>query len=207
VFFLLLGQLLEDAAPARVARDLRRARVELEPAALGGNRDAQRVAREEQLGDRLVGHRRTPGAARVARAMDLQHALPRREPARRRDLLDERLDVGAEEFERAAAALADEMKVARVAVRVLEAEPPLVEVHLPRDPRVHHPLQRAVDGGAADALVLPPDQIEQIVGGEVPLLAEEDVDDEVALARSLAAGRPQAVEKGGGLHRTDSCAA
>ena len=43
------------------------------------------------------------------------------------------------------------MKVARVAVRMLEAEPAFAEVDFARDARIHHPLQRAVDGGAADA--------------------------------------------------------
>ena len=83
-------------------------------------------------------------------------------------------------------------------VGVLEAEAALAEVDLARDARVHHPLQRAVDGGAADPLVLAPDQIDEIVGAEVPLLAEEHVDDQVALAGALAAGGPQAVEVRGG---------
>ena len=77
VLLLLLGQLLEDAAAARVARDARGARVELEAAALGRDRDAQRVAREEQLGHAAFGDRRPAGPARFARAVNLQHALPR----------------------------------------------------------------------------------------------------------------------------------
>ncbi len=99
MLLLLLGQLLEHAAAARVARDARGARVELQAAALGGNRDPQRVAREQQLGRAALGGGRPPGAARLARAVDLQHALARREVARRRHLFDQRLDVGAEELE------------------------------------------------------------------------------------------------------------
>ena len=48
-------------------------------------------------------------------------------------------------------ALANEMEVTRLAVRMLEAEPALAEVDLARDAGVDHPLQCAVDGGAADA--------------------------------------------------------
>ena len=84
--------------------------------------------------------------------------------------------------------------MARVPVRVLEAEPALAEIHLARDARVHHPLQRAVDGGAADALVLAADQIDEVVGAEVSLLAEEHVHDPIALAGPLAPFRPEARE-------------
>ena len=122
--------------------------------------------------------------------MDLQDALARRKATRRGHFFDQRLDVGAEELERAVAGLADQVKVPGMTVRVLEAEPSLAEVDLPRDPGVHHPLQRAVDGRPADAVVFLADQIDEIFGGEVPFLTEEDVDDELALARSFVpAGR------------------
>ena len=151
VLLLFLGELLEDAAAAGVARHARGARVELEPAAFGRDRDAQRVAREQQLGRRrLRPPARRPVRQRLAGAVNLQHALPRREAARRRDFLDQRLDVGAEELERVVAALADQMKVARMPVGVLEAEAAFAEIDLPRDARVDHPLQGAVDRRAAD---------------------------------------------------------
>src|ERR1700724_3574168 len=51
---LLRGELLEDRASSRVARHAGRPRVELQAAALGGDRDAQRVPREDQLGCRAV---------------------------------------------------------------------------------------------------------------------------------------------------------
>ena len=54
VLLLLFRELLEDPPAARVARDARGARVELEAASLRGNRDAQRVAREQQLRRPLV---------------------------------------------------------------------------------------------------------------------------------------------------------
>ena len=89
------------------------------------------------------------------------------------------------------------MKMPRMAIGVLEPEPPLAEVDLARDPRLLHPLQRAVDGGAADFLIFLADQIVQIVGGQMSFLAEEHIDDEIALAGAFAAGRPEAVEVGG----------
>src|SRR5262249_1072283 len=126
VLFLLFGQLLEDRAPPRVARQARGARVELEAAALGGDRHAQRVAREDELGRRAVDRRRLLARpALLARAVDLDDLLRRREVARGRDLLHQRLDVRAEELRRAMARRADQMKVARVTVRRLEARAPL----------------------------------------------------------------------------------
>ena len=114
--------------------------------------------------------------------------------ARRRHLLDQRLDVGAEELVRAVAGLADQVEVARMAVRMLEAEAAFAEVHLAGDARLLHPLQRAIDGGAADAVVFALDQVDQIVGAQMSLLPEEHVDDQVALAGALGAGRPQPIE-------------
>ena len=148
-----------------------------------------------------------PGAAVVARPVDLQHALPRGEVARRGDLLEQRLDVRAQKLGRSVAGLADEMKVPWMPVRMLEAESALAEIDLAGDPGVHHPLQRAVDGGAADLVVLAPDQIEEIVGAEMAFLAEKDVDDEVALARALATRRTNAVEIGGSRFRSASALA
>src|SRR6185503_15803581 len=106
-----------------------------------------------------------------------------------RHFFEQRLDVRAQELERAVAGLANEVEVTRVAVRVLEAEAPLAEVDLARDAGFLHPLERAVHRGATDLLILAPDQIVQIVSGKVPFLPEEDVDDEVAFAGTLAAGR------------------
>ena len=88
-----------------------------------------------------------------------------------------------------------------MAVGVLEAEAALAEIDLAGDPGVDHPLQRAVDGRPADPLVLAADQLDELVGREVPFLPQEDVDDEVALAGALAACGPQAVDVGGrGVH-------
>ena len=87
--------------------------------------------------------------------------------------------------------LADQVEVPRLAVGVLEAEAAFAEVDLAGDAGVHHPLQRAVDGGAADAVIFAADEIDEIVGAQVPFLAQEHVDDLLALAGALAAGRLQ----------------
>ena len=144
-----------------------------------------------------------PGAALLAGAVNLDHALRGGEAARGGHLLDEHLDVGAEELERAVTALADQMEVARLPVRVLEPEAAFAEIDLAGDAGVHHPLQRAVDGGAADAMVVFSDQVEQIVGAQVPFLAQEHVDDLLALAGALAAFRLQPAEIGKRVCHTD----
>ena len=88
------------------------------------------------------------------------------------------------------------MEVTRLAVGVLEPEPALAEVDLAGDAGVHHPLQRAVDGGAADAVIFAADEVDEIVGAQVSFLAQEHVDDLLALAGALAAGRLQPAEIG-----------
>src|SRR5262245_36597274 len=93
------------------------------------------------------------------------------------------------------------MKVPRVLVRVFEPDPAIAEINPARDSRVDHPLQRAVDGGAADSSVLTPDQIDERVGAQMALLAKKDADNQVALRRPAAAGRTMLLnELGRGLH-------
>jgi hypothetical protein len=92
------------------------------------------------------------------------------------------------------AGLADQMKMPRLPIGVFEAEAPLAEVHLAGDARVDHPLQRAVHGCAADATILTANEIDQIVSAEMPLLAEEDVDNLLPLAGALATRRRQPAE-------------
>ena len=113
------------------------ARVELEAAPLGGDGDAQRVAREHELGRGAVErHGLRAGAAVFAGAEDLHDAsATAREFARRRHFLDNRFDVGAQEFRRPVAGRADEMEVPRVAIGRLEARAAFAEIHLARDAR------------------------------------------------------------------------
>ena len=98
------------------------------------------------------------------------------------------------------AGLADQMKVARLPVRVLEPEAPFTEVDFAGDAGVDHPLQRAIDGRAADAVVLATNQIDEIVRAEVPLLAQEEVDDLLTFVRVLAADRLQSAQIGKSRH-------
>ena len=162
----------------------------------------RRASRANSSCGRGLGRRDgTTRGALLTRAIDLDDALARREAAGRRHLLDERLDVRAQELGRAVAGLADQVEVTRMPVGMLEAIPPLAKVHLARNARLDHPLQRPVDGRTADATVLAGDQVHEIVGADVPVLPQEDVDDEVALPRPLAPFGSQAVnESGGGLH-------
>jgi hypothetical protein len=83
------------------------------------------------------------------------------------------------------------MVVPRVAVGGLEAKTALTEIHLPGDASLHHPLERPVQGGTADALIVTPDEFEQVVGAEVSLLAEEHVQDLLPLAGPLPTSRLQ----------------
>ena len=98
------------------------------------------------------------------------------------------------------AGLADQVEVPRLPVRVLEPEAPLAEIDLAGDAGVDHPLQRAVDGRAADAMVFLADQIDEIVGAEVTFLTQEHVDDLLPLAGALAARRLQPAEIREGTH-------
>ena len=152
------GELAEDLPRARILHELDAASVEFHAAALGGDGDAHRVAREQHLGRGRLFVRGAAGGARLARAVDLDDALPRGESARRRHFFDERLDVGAEELVRAVAGLADQVKVTRMPIGMFEAEPAFAEVHFAGDARFLHPLQRAVDRRAADPVILALDQ-------------------------------------------------
>ena len=77
----------------------------------------------------------------------------------------------------------------RVPVRMLEAEPAFAEVHLPRHAGFGHPLERPVDGRAADPRVPGSDRVHELVGADVPVLLQEHGDDDIALAGTPAAGR------------------
>src|SRR5688572_13272283 len=85
-----------------------------------------------------------------------------------------------------------------MAIGMLEAKPALAEIHLAGNARLLHPQQRAIDRGAADAMIFALDQIDQIVCAEMSLLLEERVDDQVALAGTLGAGRAEPIEIGNG---------
>ena len=78
---------------------------------------------------------------------------------------------------------------------MLEAKAPFTEVHLTRDAGIDHPLQRAVDGRTADPLVFSSDEIDEVVGAEVPLLPQENVENLLAFAGTFAAFRFEAIDR------------
>jgi hypothetical protein len=88
------------------------------------------------------------------------------------------------------------VEVAGVAVGRLEARAAFTEIDLAREPRVDHPLQRAVDRGAADAAILAAHEVEQIVRAQVSLLAQKNREDAIAFTGALAPGRPERGEIG-----------
>lgn len=206
VFLLFFGEVLKDLAASRVARQTRSARVELEPASLGGNRDAECIPREQQLGIAVGARRGTTGPALLARPVDLHDALRRREASGAGDFLDKGFDVRAQELGRSIARLADEMKVPGMAIGMLETESPLAEVDLPGNPGVDHPLERSIDGGPADPLIFAANEVNEVIGAEVTLLAHEHIDNLFPLTRPFAAGRleRQKVRKRQGHNRQNA---
>ena len=74
---------------------------------------------------------------------------------------------------------------------LLETRPPFTEVDLARQPRAHHPLQRAVDRGTPDPRVLATHGVVQVIGAEMALLPQKRTEDEIALGRALAAHRAE----------------
>src|SRR5207244_13302371 len=84
------------------------------------------------------------------------------------------------------------IKVARVPVCMLVPRSAFAEIDLAGDASLDHPLESAVDGSAANAGMRTPDEIVQIVRAQVPLLAQEYIQDAIAFAGPLAARRAQA---------------
>lgn len=84
---------------------------------------------------------------------------------------------------------------------MLETESTFAEIDFARDASVHHPLQGAVDGGAADAVVFLAYQIDEIVGTEMAFLTKEDIDNLLPLAGALAARGRQPAEIREGTHK------
>src|SRR4051812_12464299 len=132
MFLFLCREVVENLATAGVLGHARSAGVELEAAPLSGNRDAERVSREHQIAMAMLGLGRmaASGAAVLALAVNLDHALRRGEAARRSDLLDQPLDIGTEEFEGLVTGLADQVEVTRLPVPLLETESAFPEVDL-----------------------------------------------------------------------------
>src|SRR5215216_8029933 len=90
------------------------------------------------------------------------------------------------------------MKVAWLPIGMLETEATFTEVNFAGDTGIDHPLEGAINGRPADALIFAPADVDEVVGAEVPLLAEKHVDDLLALAGALAALWLQPAEIGKG---------
>ena len=95
--------------------------------------------------------------------------------------------------------LADQVEVTRLTVGMLKPETTLTKIDLPGNTRVHHPLQRAVDGCPTDLLIFTAHQINEIVGAEMPFLAKEHVDNLFPLTGPFPARKlePGQILKGG----------
>src|SRR5262245_5274428 len=120
MFAFLVGKPLKQLSPMPIARDQCCPRVKLEAASLSGDGNAQRIACKQQLGRSAINRRGLACSAFFACAVNLQHALTLREIPGSRDLFNDRLNVGAQEFERPVAGLADQMEMARMTVGMLE---------------------------------------------------------------------------------------
>src|SRR5688572_9007059 len=81
-----------------------------------------------------------------------------------------------------------------MAVGMLKPEAAFAEIDLAGDSGIHHPLQSAIDSRAADAAIFLADELDEVIRAEVPLLAQEGIDDEVALAGALTASRAHAFD-------------
>ena len=94
--------------------------------------------------------------------------------------------------------------MAGMPVRRLESGAAVAEVDFPGAAPIDHPLQRAIDRGPADAGMLAPDEIEQIVSAQVPFLPQEGTQYLFAFGRALAACGTQARTVGKGTVHDES---
>jgi hypothetical protein len=76
-------------------------------------------------------------------------------------------------------------------IRRLEPGSAVAEVDFPGAAPIDHPLEGAINGGPADAWMLAPDEIEQIVSAQMAFLPQEGVLYVIAFGRPLAACETQ----------------
>ena len=106
------------------------------------------------------------------------------EPDARGDLVLDALDLRVRELQDVPARFADEVVVVGPLVLALEAALS-VQGQLLGQARGLQQLQGAIDGGAADLRAALLDQLVEVVDGEVALLAQERVQDDLALPAAL----------------------
>ncbi len=85
-----------------------------------------------------------------------------------------------------------------MAIGGFEPRAALPEIDLARETGVDHPLKRPVDGRAANPRLFAADEIEQVVGAQMPFLAQERPENPIALGRAFAACGTQAGKIGKG---------
>src|SRR5437879_2544878 len=121
-------------------------------------------------------------AALGADAIELHAVAPHHEAEEATDAVLEALQLLARELDDLAAALADDVVVVlALPLDRLEARLAVVEVALGSEPDLFEQLERAVDGGVADAGVHLLDRRVELLDGEVPRGAEEHARDVVPL--------------------------
>src|SRR2546425_5353551 len=159
----------------------------------------------------VLGTGRAPPAlpALGADAVELHAVAPHHEAEEATDAVLEALQLLARELDDLAAALADDVVVVlALALDRLEARLAVVEVALGSEPDLLEQLERAVDGGVADAGVHLLDRRVELLDGEVPRGAEEHARDVVPLGgrfetplaqRLLEPPHPRAHRHGGGV--------
>lgn len=192
---LLGGQSTEHLAPDRVSGEPPRAGIEVETALFGCDRDAERVARKHGVSrDPGVGLR-PASATRLTGAVDLHHALARREPADCGHLFNEGFDIRAQKLKRLVARLANQVEMTWMSVRMLETELAIPEIHSSGDACLHHPQKRAINGGPADLSVFAPNQIDKLIGAEVPGLPQKHPHNAVPLVGPPPARGPMRLDE------------
>ena len=77
-------------------------------------------------------------------------------------------------------------------VRRFESRTTFAKIDLAGDSSVDHPLERSVHRGATDPRVFLVDEVAQIICAQMTLLAQKEIQDAVAFAGTLAAGRAEA---------------
>ena len=88
-----------------------------------------------------------------------------------------------------------------MAIGGLEPRAALAEIDLAREAGIDHPLKRPVDGRAANPRLVAADEIEQVVGAQMPFLAQEGPENPIALGGAFAACGTQAGKIGkGAIH-------
>ena len=92
------------------------------------------------------------------------------------------------------AGLANEVKVPRMAIRMLKPKPSLTKINLSRDASLYHPLKGSIDSRSANLMIITTHDLDEIISAEMALLPQKDIDDQIALARPLPTRRTETLQ-------------